>query len=661
MRFPSKNQWRQFFVVLTKKEKISFFIFLALFFTSSFAVLIDFYRKNTKIVSAVGGEYIEGVVGSPRWIQPIYAPFSDVDRDLVELIFAGLMKYENGKIVPDLAKDYKILEEGKVYEFYLKENLFWQDGKPLTVDDVIFTLEMIQNPDVKSPLRGSWLGVEWERISAPEGQGVRFKLKNESSVFLELLTLKIIPKHIWENIPPKNFSLATANLNPIGSGPYKLENLSQNADGKIISLDLIKNPLYFGQKPYIPKISFRFFDSEEKLTEDFKKGEIKGFSLTNIENLENFPKNFNLYSFSLPRYFAVFFNLKNSKVLSEKEVRVALNYGTNKNEISKKVLANFGEIVSSPILPDIYGFNLPNKIYQYDVAKAKEILEKAGFSINENGVREKTIKMELAFQFKSNLSLGSEGKEVEELQKCLANPPAGGKEIYPEGEITGTFGKKTKEAVILFQEKYKDDILKPFDLEKGTGEVKGKTQEKLNEICFEKPEEKIPLKFSLSTVDQPALVEIATILKEQWKELGAEIEIRTFDIATLEREILRKRQFDALLFGEVLGGLPDPFPFWHSSQKGELGLNLSNYENKKVDEFLETARKSLDELERKKNLEEFQELIIEDAPAIFLYNPDYHYLVSKEIKGVKEGVIVDPSKRFSDISNWYIETKRVWK
>ena len=204
-------------------------------------------------------------------------------------------------------------------------------------------------------------------------------------------------------------------------------------------------------------------------------------------------------------------------------------------------------------------------------------------------------------------------------------------------------------------------FLKPFDLEKGNGEVRGKTREKLNEICFEKPEEKIPLQFSLATVDQPALVEVATILNEQWKELGVQIDIKTFDIATLEREILRKRQFDALLFGEVLGQLPDPFPFWHSSQKGELGLNLSNYENKKVDEFLETARKSLDAEERKKNLEEFQELIADDAPAIFLYNPDYRYLLAKEIKGVKEEVIVDPSKRFSDISNWYIETKRIWK
>jgi ABC-type transport system substrate-binding protein len=654
MKLPKKSQWKQFFNVLTKKEKISFFVLFIFFLASSFFLLIDFYLKNTKIVPAQGGEYIEGMVGSPRWIQPIYAPLSDIDRDLSELIFAGLMKYENGKIVPDLVKDYKILEDGKVYELYLKENLFWSDGKPLTVEDVIFTIEMIQNPDVKSPLRGNWLGVGVEKIAE---NGLRFKLKDKSGVFLELLTVKIIPKHIWGDIPPKNFSLAAANLNPIGSGPYKLKKLFQDEEGKIVSLELIKNPLYFGQKPHISKISFRFFDTEEKLIEAFKKGEIKGFSLTNISSLENLPKNFNLYSFSLPRYFAVFFNLKDSKVLSEKEVRVALNYGTNKSEILDKVLLGQGRVVDSPILPEIYGFEKPAKVYQFDIEKAKETLEKDGFLIQDNGFREKTIKKELTSRFKKNLSLGVKDKEVEELQKCLAND----KEIYPGGKISGIFDKETKEAVILFQEKYKDEILKPYGLEKGTGEVKEQTRKKLNEICFGKQEEKIPLQFSLTTVNQPDLIRMATILKDQWKELGAKVEIRTYDISSLEKEILRERKFDALLFGEILGSIPDPFPFWHSSQRGELGLNLSNYENKDADKFLEVARESLDDSERKKNLEEFQELITDDAPAVFLYNPHERYLLTKEIKGVKAGLIVDPSKRFSDISNWYINTKRVLK
>ena len=79
-------------------------------------------------------------------------------------------------------------------------------------------------------------------------------------------------------------------------------------------------------------------------------------------------------------------------------------------------------------------------------------------------------------------------------------------------------------------------------------------------------EEKIPLKITLATVDQTQLVKAANLLKEQWKKVGVDLEIKTYDIATLERDVIRYRDYDAILFGEILGILPDPFPFWHSSQ-----------------------------------------------------------------------------------------------
>jgi len=654
-KWPSKSQWRQFFKILNKKEKVIFSSLLFLFFSSFLILAINFYFKNTEIKPAEGGIYIEGAVGFPRWINPLYAPSNDVDRDLTELIFSGLLKYDlNGKIVLDLARDYKILENGKIYEFYLKENLFWSDGKPLTADDVIFTIKSIQDPNAKSPLRGSWVGVKVEKISDLE---IRFELKNESSVFLENCTLKIIPKHIWENISPQNFPLALYNnLKPVGSGLYQLKNLFQDKEGKINSLTLVRNPYYFGKSPYLNEISFRFFEKEEELIKNYRQGEIKGFTLT---SLTNFTDSANLYSLILPRYFAIFFNSGNSKVLSEKEVREALNYGTNKEEIINNILEGRGKIVDSPLLPDIYGFNPPSKVYEYNLEKANDILEKAGFLKNETGIREKIVKKVIPFQFKSNLTFGSRGQEVEELQKCLAKD----KEIYPEGLVSGYFGNTTKEAVIRFQEKYKEDILKPYELEKGTGEVKGKTREKLNEICFPIAEEKVLLKFSLATPNQPQLIEAANLLKKQWQALGVELEIKTFEIQNLAatEEVIRQRNYSSLLFGEVLGAIPDPFPFWHSSQKNDPGLNLASYENKECDKLLEEARKNLNEAERKEKLEKFQDILIEDAPVVFLYNPDYLYLVSKEIKGVNVKIIADPSKRFTDIEHWYIKIKRVWK
>jgi len=654
MKLPTKNQWRQFSKILSREEKIIFSLFLFLFFVSFSFLSITFYFKNTEIRPAEGGTFVEGLIGQPRFINPIFAPVSDVDRDLTELIFSGLMRYNpEGKIIPDLAEGYQIFENGKIWEISLKENLFWSDNTALTAADVIFTIETIQNPDIKSPLRPSWLGVRVKKISDLK---IGFELKNPSSIFLENLTLKIIPKHIWENISPQNFPLSFFNLKPIGSGPYQLKNLVQNKEGKIILLDLIRNPNYHGKTPNLQQVSFRFFDKEEDLLSAIENDEINGFAFANLTNLTNLANLTNLTNWTLPRYFAVFFNPEQSKVLAEKEVRQALNYGTNKEEIVDRILGNGGKIVDSPILPEIYGFKTASKIYQFDLERAKLLLEKAGFFETETGTREKVIKKELAFQFKSNLSLASQGKEVEELQKCLAKD----KEIYPEGEITGYFGPKTKAAVIRFQEKYAQDILKPFELEKGTGEVRRTTRDKLNEVCFEKPEEIIPLKFSLVTVNQPRLIELANLLKSQWQVLGAEVEIKTYNISTLEKEIIKPRNYQAILFGKVLGMIPDPFPFWHSSQKKDPGLNLALYENKEADILLEEARQNLDEGKRKELLEKFQNILIEDAPAVFLYNPDYLYFVSKEIKGIKTGIITDPSQRFANIEEWYIKTKRVW-
>jgi len=664
--------WQQFLRILNAKEKMVFFSLILLVLSSSILLFSGFYCKNTEIVPSEGGEYIEGVVGSPRFINPVYAASSDVDRDLTELIYSGLMKYdENGKIVPDLTEEYKVLEDGKIYEFTLKENLLWQDEKPLNADDVVFTIKTIQNPSLKSPVRANWLGVKVEKIS---DLSVRFELSNPSAVFLENCTLKILPAHVWQDITSQNFPLSIYNLKPVGSGPYKLKTLAQDNQGNIKSLELVANQNYAGKKPNIPKITFFFFEKEDDEISAFNSKQINGFSPLSPQKEQNLKnQDFSEYLLSLPRYFAVFFNPEKSKVLAEKNVRQALNYGTNKEEIVDKILFKQGRVVDSPILPDIYGFEKPEKTYEFNQTTARQLLDAAGFVENVTGigeedksssspftdawVREKIVKKEPAFQFKSNLKLGSQRTEVKELQKCLAKDP----EIYPEGEVTGYFGNKTKEAVVKFQEKYKEEILQPSGLQSGTGEVLKSTQKKLNELCAAPSEEKLPLSFTLTTVNQPVLVNVASLLKEQWKSVGINVEIKAVDILTLGQEVIRTRDYEMFLFGEVLNAVPDLFPFWHSSQIKDPGLNLAGYENKECDKLLEEARGSLDEKERGNALEKFQNILIEDAPTVFLYGPDYLYLVSKEIKGINAKVITDSSKRFAGIEEWYIKTRRAWK
>jgi len=651
MELPSFSRWKQVFKILKKSEKIIILALFVLTLSSLVFLLNSFYLKNTKIAPDFGGTYKEGLKGQPRFINPIYGETNDVDRDLIELIFSGLMTYsKEGGIIKDLAKEYTVSEDGKVYEFYLKDNILWHDNKPLTADDVIFTIKTVQNSDYKSPLRTNWIGVETEKIS---DNGIRFTLRNPYSSFLETCTIKIIPKHIWENISPENFTLSPYNLQPIGSGFFKIKSLEQTDAGFIKSLNLESNPRYYGKVPFISEISFQFFNKKEGLIQSFHKGEIDGFSLTSLKDYDlSKAGDFSLYSLPSPRYFAVFFNIPKFQTFEEKEIRMALNYAVNKEEIAGEIRNGEPEIVrvvNSPILPDFFGYQKPSNIYEFNVEKAKNLLETAGFKENENGIRQKIIEKKPAFQFKSTLGTGSQGKEVEELQKCLAKDS----EVYPEGEITGYFGKSTKAAVIKFQKRYVKGI-------SGTGLVGPKTRAKLNEFCLPPFQETLLLQFTLTTVNQPQLIEVAELLKTQWEEIGASVEIEVLDISEL-KVIIKERNYDSLLFGEVLGTIPDPFTFWHSSQKNDPGLNLTGYENKDVDKLLKEARETLDENVRKEKYETFQDILIEDTPCIFLYSPDYLYLISNKIKGVDTEKIIDPAKRFSNIENWYTQTHRIWK
>ena len=110
-----------------------------------------------------------------------------------------------------------------------------------------------------------------------------------------------------------------------------------------------------------------------------------------------------------------------------------------------------------------------------------------------------------------------------------------------------------------------------------------------------------------------------------------------------------------------MGAIPDPFPFWHSIQKKDPGLNLALYDNKKVDELLKDARQTLDKETRLKKYKEFQQSVVDDAPVVFLYSSYHLYYTAKKIKGIEVENIVLPSKRFADIDKWYIKTQRVKK
>ncbi len=664
-KFPSFSQWKQIFKVLKKSEAITLSVFLALAIATLAFLIINFYWSNTKLVSTLGGTYIEGVVGQPRFINPIYGETNDIDRTLINLVFSGLQTHDSkGGITNDLAENYTISPDGKIYDFQLKNNLFWHDGKPLTTDDIVFTIQTIQNSDYKSPLRANWIGVDVQKVSE---KSVRFILKGSYNSFLENATVKILPKHIWQSVLPENFATLAYNLQPVGSGPFQFSKLSQNSAGFIKSFDLVSNRKYYAKPSFIANLSFQFFEKKEDLIKAASNREIDGFTLSSLENskviiqkevhkawLKN---NFSAYHFSLPRYFAVFFNNQKNSIFSDTAIRQAMSYAVNKNELLQKINTETKSTVfsvNSPILPDFFNYQQPTTNYNFDINQAKTLLDKSGFKENTTGGREKPITKKIAFQFKSYLKLGSSGSEVTQLQACLARLPNSNFSSTILNKITsGTYDKTMEKAVTEFQEKYLPDVTP-------TGETGISTRTKLNTLCLTPLPNTQPLKFTITTIDQPQLIEVANALKSYWQAVGVQVEVSTLSTSDI-KQVIKKRSYEALLYGEALGALPDLYPFWHSSQKIDPGLNLSEYDNKKADQLLKDARETTDPAVKQQKYEQLQNIIIADAPALFLYSPDYIYWILNSVQGIDTTKIIDPAKRFSNITNWFIKTKRVWK
>jgi len=166
------------------------------------------------------------------------------------------------------------------------------------------------------------------------------------------------------------------------------------------------------------------------------------------------------------------------------------------------------------------------------------------------------------------------------------------------------------------------------------------------------------LKIILTTVEQTEKITTANLIKEFWNSIGVNVELQIISKNNIQKEIINPRNYQALLFGQIIGYDPDLFPFWHSSQREAPGANLADYANRKVDLMLEEARLTNDTTIRIQKYKDFQNLLIEDLPGIFLYSPSYTYPINKKFKGIDLNRIANPFDRFVNIENWYTKTKK---
>lgn len=546
-------------------EKAVFFCASLTLFASTVTLILALHTQFLVEVPAQGGTLTEGVVGLPRFVNPLLA-LSDTDRDLVALTYSGLMKATpEGNLVPDLAESYSISPDGLTYTFTLREGVTFHDGQPITADDVLFTIQKAQDPSLKSPKRANWDGVLTQKI---DDRTIIFTLKQPYAPFLVNATLGILPAHIWKTATSDEFPFSQFNLEPIGSGPYRITRVHRTASGIPQSYTLRPFENATLGTPYVATLVLRFYQNSSDLSNAFTHGEIDSVGSMTTEELAallSSPRG-TILEAPLARLFAIFFNQNQNEIFADKAVRQALDTALDKESIVQKVLLGYGSPIDGPLplrerTDTEEQFSLEDRI-----RAAKDILEKDGWTFSvEERVWEKT-----------------EGKETKRLT------------------------------------------------------------------------------FALATGNAPELKALAEAVKANWEALGVPVDLQYYEAADLQQSIIRPRKYDTLLFGMIIGRDMDLFAFWHSSQRNDPGLNVAMYTNSTADALLEEARGTQDAEHRAELLLKFSKEVENDAAAVFLYAPDFVYVLPKTVHGAELGSVVTPSDRFLNIQNWYINTEYVW-
>jgi peptide/nickel transport system substrate-binding protein len=367
-------------------------VILAMFVTR-FSRLNTYFIKETP---DFGGAYSHGVVGNIEKINPLFVQ-DEAENVANKLVYSGLTRVTStAEFTPDLAESWQVSDDGLNYTFKIKKDIKWHDGRTFGADDVLFTIGLIQNPDTRTSLSQIWRGVTIEKINEFE---VLFKLPNPFPSFLNVASQPILPKHLLQEIDPKNIKAAQFNTDPVGTGPYKFVRFDQIGTQSGVIFE--SNDDFAIHRPYLAEIRLVLYDDNESMMRGIARRQIMGVvdvpsdKLNEIKQLENIILTQNY----LPQYEVLNFNLKN-EILANKDIRVALAAAVNRTQIISNALAGNAKQISAPILPGRSGYDPKAKGVSYDVAIANDSLEKLGWIRGEDGIRRKDgsiLKFRLVF------------------------------------------------------------------------------------------------------------------------------------------------------------------------------------------------------------------------------------------------------------------------
>jgi len=335
--------------------------------------------RTTVLVPAVGGRYVEALVGYPGQINPLLARYGTPERDLAALIFGGLTRAEvNGEILPELAKAWEISPDGLTYTFHLRQDVRWHDGEPLTAQDVVFTVRLIQSPDFAGlpDLAAAWRDIETRWVDV---YTVVFDLPQAYAPFLEQTTIGLLPSHLLSEMSPAKISSHSFNEKPVGSGPFRLETLTAEY------ARLVPHLQFYGPRPYLATIDFRFYPDASSALAAYRRGEVMGVGgipATLLDEAALLP-DLGLFSSLLNEYTLVVLNNRQS-VFADGRVRQALAYGLDRQALIDDMLNGQGVVAHSPIVPGHWAYEPEVQLYDLDLQRAESLLDEAGWRLSSS-------------------------------------------------------------------------------------------------------------------------------------------------------------------------------------------------------------------------------------------------------------------------------------
>lgn len=334
--------------------------------------------------AATGSKIVYGNTTDIKILNPFLS--TDVYSALVwGFIFEGLVKAnpDTGAPEPWLAQKWDISADGLTYTFHLRTDVNWSDGQPFTADDAKFTFDTIMAPKTQTVRKSLYSKVKAFTVVDPHTFQVTLS-EVYCPFLISSMSMGLAPKHLLQNSPDIN----TDDFNtkrPVGTGPYTFV---EWVNGDHVTLKA--NPNYWNSPAKIEQFIYKVVPNNTVVAQQLKTGEVD-IAVIDPSSLADMQKQPNVvvHSSDALAYTYIGYNLARP-LFQDKAVRQALTYALDRQAIVDKILFGQGSVVNAPMPSSSWAYD-PSvaKLYPYDPAKAKALLQAAGWTPGSDGILQK--------------------------------------------------------------------------------------------------------------------------------------------------------------------------------------------------------------------------------------------------------------------------------